>query len=103
MEWRKPKKLSEFHNNKLDHGQLLFIEEHDPKEQLDFPNLNWHKAMVADQSIFKIYVNVLGFDHINTDIKPLAINISKKKSLQQLKDKVAKRINASSDEFMIYR
>jgi len=59
--------------------------------------------MVADQSIFKIYVNVLGFANINTDIKPLTINISKTKTLQQLKERIAKRINTSSDEFMIYR
>lgn len=91
MEWSKPKKLTEM-RSRLDHGHLLFIDEHDPKEKLVFESLNWHKAMVSDSNLFKIYVRVEGFEtpgpkvyssiqDMNNESKPLKIKINKTKTL----------------------
>jgi len=51
----------------------------------------------------KIYVKVEGFPGVNTDIKPMSMNINKAKTLSQLKEKIARKIKASPNDFIIFK
>lgn len=44
MDWRKPKTIEEA--SRLDHGQVLFVEENDPKSKLE--TFKWHQEFTKD-------------------------------------------------------
>ena len=58
---------------------------------------------MSESQILTIYVKVEGFAGINTDIKPIALNINKDKTLLQLKEKIARKIKISPDDFIIFK
>ena len=90
--------------SKFNQGDLVFVEEYDPKSTFNLERLHWHKAMVCDDSKFKIYVRVEGFEHIDHyDAKPIQVKVNKNRDLQHLKSKIAKEIKVNSNEFTIKR
>ena len=79
--------------SKLTHAHCLFVEDNSSK--VNFDKLNWYKAMMNEENIFKFFVNF--------GENSFTVNINKGRTLGELKDKISKEIGIPSDQFNVKR
>lgn len=104
MEWARNKKLCDM-RNKLNNGQILFVEEGDQKDNMYYNKLFWNKAMRNESGLLKLHINtsaVLGEDNQIAD-STIHLSMSKTKTLAHLKSVISTKIGVPVDEFTISR
>jgi hypothetical protein len=99
MDWRKPKTIEEA--SRLDHGQLLYIEEGDPKTgKLD--TFNWHLEFTKDQGRLSLLLNDPLKDP-DAHVFSIKIEVRKDNTLSELKQIVSEHVKLPPAEFVLKR
>lgn len=98
MDWRKPKTIEEA--SRLDHGQVLFVEEGEPKGKLE--TFKWHQEFTKDQDRLSLLLNDPNTDPEAT-VFSIKIEVRKDNTLSELKQIVSEHVKLQPSEFVLKR
>ena len=98
MDWRKGKTIEEA--SRLDHSQILFVEEGNPKDKLEA--FKWHQEFTSDQDRLSLLLNDPSTDPEAT-IFSLKVEVRKDNTLGELKQIVSDLIKVPTAEFVLKR
>lgn len=98
IEWRKNKRIEDA--ARLDHGAILYVEEGDPKGQLE--SYKWHQEFTKDQDRLIFHVNDPLVDP-NAEIFSIKIEMRKDNTLLDLKQRISEIIHLNVNDFVVKR
>jgi hypothetical protein len=100
MDWAKSLLLKGLHT-KLGQGHVLFVEANNIKNT-KFEELEWHKAIMAEQNNLKLNITATGLVDDSTS-DTFTLTLAKDKTLADLKAKISARIGVPSEGFTVRR
>ena len=84
-------------HSKLEQGSIVFVEKME-KKPVKFEELNWYKSIVGHEDIVKLNISMTGFV-----VDSLEVKMNKNKTLNDLKQRIARVVNVAPEDFKIKR
>jgi hypothetical protein len=88
MDWRRPKTVDDA--SRLDHGQVLYVEEADPKAKIT--DFKWDQEFAKDRERLTLNLNDPVIDP-DANVFSVKIEVRKDNTLMELKQKIAEIFN----------